>query len=190
METTIDKHLLNFLVYKISTFNFTPDCQLKIGSYWNSQTYYLSRINYEDEDDYKIKLENIFKYKSPSDIIDIFDNSDVNMELRISIIQYITLYIVAKNVSTKINEIYDTVTDVESNLRDTINTSESNISDKIDNMESNIQDKTTRLESTVEYNNDQLSKKIFELERKIDILDDKFNLLSNFIDMVANKKID
>jgi hypothetical protein len=99
MESRIHKHLLEFLVYKILTYDFNDsDCKITIQHNWTMYTHDLSRKNYKNEDEYKMALEKIFMHVYPSEIIDAFSNSYVNMELKISITQYLTSYIAIKEL--------------------------------------------------------------------------------------------
>ena len=209
MNSVIDKHLLNYLIYKISSHTFAGEyCTVSFKRYWNNKEYDFDATCHQNYEEY---LKETFNGLTPSSIIDGFANSKLNIELTSSIIQYILLYVSRLNyddLDSKIDQIREKIDKIN---KDDDSNDDSNDNKTIEKNTERSLKKLRKLKYSIRRNTDDLSSEISNsqretsadisilsdvvknlesvenLERKIDIIDDKFNLLSSFIDIAANK---
>jgi len=216
MNSQLDKHLINFLVHKISSYDFKTECKIDIRKFWNqSNIYVISRGDYKTDDEYKKHLTDIFSSVYTTTLIESLTNSNMDIDFMVSLIQYIssyqsimkfdTLCREISNVYSRVGDVYNKLDKNDNNNNDSDNdNSNNNDSSTSDNIEkslkklkkikrtqeekfSDLRDDVRSVESHITQENKLVKNEINDLERKVDIIDDKFNLLSSFVDMVANK---
>jgi len=205
MEICVTKEIVDFIIEEFVRY----DIQNSEGSIiMNDKHYDVSRKS-QSEPEYRDMMRSIFSYKPYITIITAFSKSDLPLDLRNTIIHYLYYNVMLveskksalhyENITTTLDKLENNINDTKPNdtmfekikkIKNKIKSNESVISDILNNTETierNINDiynPENDLDS-VRYTLKTITNDIARLESKIDIIDDKFNILVDFINTIT-----
>jgi chromosome segregation ATPase len=206
METGINAHLLTYLIDKLIKHDFHEQIEIKMFKSahpgWNEkkETYHFGYGQFGQESLYRIKLETIFKHKSPNQIIEAFIDSKMSKTLVNEIKQYFMAHTSLGQTDSILKMVSDVSNDMSRSLRKQKKYKKAfeeefqTIRDNTDSITNDLKDVRTDIDShnstlyNLQLKLTNHEKILIRLEDKIDKIDDKFNLLTDFIDMMAGSK--
>lgn len=204
MDTGIDQDSLEYIIQELSNVDIsTDDGKIIINPYsWRNNEHNLARED-RDDDAYRKHLVNIFGGQRYSTVMNAINKSMLHLNLKLSINQFLnnramihTMSELCSDVRKLLNKSNEEESSESStdDIKETITNGFSNINDKF----SDVDDLLSTIDSNVRDVNDDintmtrrikdLESSVGELDKKIQTIDDKFNLLSSFIDLAMEKK--
>jgi len=212
MDTEISAEAINFIICSLFKCDIDDD---DIGSitmkhnYWRTESYDLGRKG-RDYDDYAAHLRGIFDRCLYSQVVSAISQSDLPIHERVSIMQFLNTNVMTQtmvDLCANVQKLLDKdarSADSDSNdgsdEKKDIPTLISGLEEKVDKIKSNVRKlkyeirSISRETADISRETSNISRETADIKSKcestdtaVGIIDDKFNLLSSFIDLAANK---